>query len=174
MMQFLKRVLTKKKGVTILEGLIALGLLALVAAGTFGVLLSVARKSGAPDIREEMVLAVERANDQLQMYSSGIVSGMTNSKLYEQYANGMCGGSLIPAEVKVLDSSPMELGSHNIKCMLPPLCDYSNSTFTYTVREASFTTHNYGASNMVTDYASAFPTKGRQVTFNITCNGFTL
>lgn len=174
MMQFLKRVLTKKKGVTILEGLIALGLLALVAAGTFGVLLSVARKSGAPDIREEMVLAVERANDQLQMYSSGIVSGMTNSKLYEQYANGMCGGSLIPAEVKVSDSSPMSLGSHNIKCMLPPLCDYSNSTFTYTVREASFTTHNYGASNMVTDYASAFPTKGRQVTFNITCNGFTL
>lgn len=174
MMQFLKRVLTKKKGVTILEGLIALGLLALVAAGTFGVLLSVARKSGAPDIREEMVLAVERANDQLQMYSSGIVSGMANSKLYEQYANGMCGGSLIPAEVKVSDSSPMELGSHNIKCMLPPLCDYSNSTFTYTVREASFTTHNYGASNMVTDYASAFPTKGRQVTFNITCNGFTL
>lgn len=174
MMQFLKRVLTKKKGVTILEGLIALGLLALVAAGTFGVLLSVARKSGAPDIREEMVLAVERANDQLQMYSSGIVSGMTNSKLYEQYANGMCGGSLIPAEVKVSDSSPMEIGSHNIKCMLPPLCDYSNSTFTYTVREASFTTHNYGASNMVTDYASAFPTKGRQVTFNITCNGFTL
>ena len=120
------------------------------------------------------MLAVERANDQLQMYSSGIVSGMTNSKLYEQYANGMCGGSLIPAEVKVSDSSPMELGSHNIKCMLPPLCDYSNSTFTYTVREASFTTHNYGASNMVTDYASAFPTKGRQVTFNITCNGFTL
>lgn len=174
MMQFLKRVLTKKKGVTILEGLIALGLLALVAAGTFGVLLSVARKSGAPDIREEMVLAVERANDQLQMYSSGIVSGMTNSKLYEQYANGMCGGSLIPAQVKVSDSSPMSIGSHNIKCMLPPLCDYSNSTFTYTVREASFTTHNYGASNMVTDYASAFPTKGRQVTFNITCNGFTL
>lgn len=174
MMQFLKRVLTKKKGVTILEGLIALGLLALVAAGTFGVLLSVARKSGAPDIREEMVLAVERANDQLQMYSSGIVSGMTNSKLYEQYANGICGGSLIPAEVKVSDSSPMSIGSHNIKCMLPPLCDYSNSTFTYTVREASFTTHNYGASNMVTDYASAFPTKGRQVTFNITCNGFTL
>lgn len=174
MMQFLKRVLTKKKGVTILEGLIALGLLALVAAGTFGVLLSVARKSGAPDIREEMVLAVERANDQLQMYSSGIVSGMTNSKLYEQYANGMCGGSLIPAEVKVSDSSPMSIGSHNIKCMLPPLCDYSNSTFTYTVREASFTTHNYGASNMVTDYAIAFPTKGRQVTFNITCNGFTL
>lgn len=174
MMQFLKRVLTKKKGVTILEGLIALGLLALVAAGTFGVLLSVARKSGAPDIREEMVLAVERANDQLQMYSSGIVSGMTNNKLYEQYANGMCGGSLIPAEVKVSDSSPMSPGSHNIKCMLPPLCDYSNSTFTYTVREASFTTHDYGASNMVTDYASAFPTKGRQVTFNITCNGFTL
>lgn len=173
MMQFLKRVLTKKKGVTILEGLIALGLLALVAAGTFGVLLSVARKSGAPDIREEMVLAVERANDQLQMYSSGIVSGMANSKLYEQYANGMCGGSLIPAEVKVSDSSPMSLGSHNIKCMLPPLCDYSNSTFTYTVREASFTTHNYGGSNMVTDYSpTAF--QGRQVTFNITCNGFTL
>ncbi len=175
MAQFLKRVLTKKKGVTILEGLIALGLLALVAAGTFGVLLSVARKSGAPDIREEMVLAVERANDQLQMYASGMVTGMSDSKLYEQYANGMCGGSLIPSDVRVTDSSPMSSSSpHNIKCMLPPLCDYSNSSFTYTVVESSFTTHTYGTANMVTDYASAFPTKGRQITFNITCNGFTL
>ena len=174
MVQFLKRVLTKKKGVTILEGLIALGLLALVAAGTFGVLLSVARKSGAPDIREEMVLAVERANDQLQMYPSGMVSGMSDNKLYEQYANGMCGGSLIPSDVRVSDSTPLSLGTHNIKCMLPPLCDYSTSRFTYTVVESSFTTHSYGAANMVTDYASAFPTKGRQVTFDITCNGFTL
>ena len=174
MVQFLKRVLIKKNGVTILEGLIAMGLLALVAAGTFGVLLSVARKSGAPDIREEMVLAVERANDQLQMYSPGMVSTMSDNKLYEQYANGMCGGSLIPSDVRHTDSSPMSLGSHNIKCMLPPLCDFSTSSFTYTVTEAIFITHTYGAANMVTDYASAFPTNGRQVTFNITCNGFTL
>ena len=58
----MKRILSKKTGVTILEGLIALGLLALVAAGTFGVLLSVSRKAGSPDIRESMILAVERAN----------------------------------------------------------------------------------------------------------------
>ncbi|HAM43050.1 MAG TPA: hypothetical protein DCP52_04385 [Elusimicrobia bacterium] len=168
MVQFLKRVLTKKKGVTILEGLIALGLLALVAAGTFGVLLSVARKSGAPDIREEMVLAVERANDLLQMYPS---EDMSDSKLYEQYANGMCGGSLIPSDVRVSDSAPLSLGTHNIKCMLPPLCDYSNSSFTYTVEKFSFTTPPYSADNMVTGYSEP---KGHQVTFNITCNGFTL
>lgn len=168
MVQFLKRVLTKKKGVTILEGLIALGLLVLVAAGTFGVLLSVARKSGAPDIREEMVLAVERANDLLQMYPS---EDMSDSKLYEQYANGMCGGSLIPSDVRISDSAPLSLGTHNIKCMLPPLCDYSNSSFTYTVEKFSFTTPPYSADNMVTGYSEP---KGHQVTFNITCNGFTL
>ena len=44
-----------KKGVTILEGLIALGLLAAVSVGIFGVLLSLSRKSYEPDIREEML-----------------------------------------------------------------------------------------------------------------------
>ena len=49
----MKKILKSKKGVTILEGLIALALLALVATGTFAVLLSSSRKSSQPDIRED-------------------------------------------------------------------------------------------------------------------------
>ena len=64
----MKKLLKSKKGVTILEGLIALLLLAMISVGTFGVLLSTSRKSAQPDIREEMMKLLEdneqRQNDQ--------------------------------------------------------------------------------------------------------------
>lgn len=55
-----KYILKNKKGVTLLEGLIALALLAIVATGTFSVLLSASRKTSSPDMREELVFAVEK------------------------------------------------------------------------------------------------------------------
>ena len=63
------RVLQNRKGVTLLEGLIALALLAMVAVGTFGVLLSSSRGSTAPDKREEMLLTAERIRNGMQMLS---------------------------------------------------------------------------------------------------------
>lgn len=150
----MNRLLKNKKGVTILEGLIALGLLAMVAGGTFGVLLSVSRKASRPDIREEMILAVERANEQLQVYVS---TAATPS----HFQNGLCGG----------DSSPLSLGDppHHIECKLPAICDRANSSFYYTVSNPSITLPAV-AGNITTANTVAMT----NVAFSITCNGFTL
>lgn len=155
----MNRLLKNKKGVTILEGLIALGLLALVAGGTFGVLLSVSRKSSQPDIREEMLLAVERAHEQLQMYTSG---DTTNLPL--EYQNGLCNNG---------DTS-LSSGKHDIKCMLPAICDPNNeSKFSYTVVYKTLTPADFPTAN--TYRTTGFNNvQTREVTFDITCNGFTL
>ena len=92
MKKLLKRIFRKRKGVTILEGLISLGLLALVASGTFGVLLSISRQASSPDIREEMVWAVERAHEQLQMYAAEIQSA---GGVEFSLANGLCGNASV-------------------------------------------------------------------------------
>lgn len=152
----MNRLLKNKKGVTILEGLIALGLLALVAGGTFGVLLSVSRKSSQPDIREEMLLAVERANEQLQMYASG-----NTTNLPSEYQNGLCKNG----DVSLVG------GPHNIKCMLPAICDRDNSEFSYTVTSGNITVVGFPTNN---SYSAATFTAPKKITFDITCNGFTL
>lgn len=163
-------ILKNKKGVTILEGVIALGLLALVTAGAFGVLLSTSRKSSETDIREEMLLSVEKAREALQVYS-----GSVSLPPGEPYGSGVCGG----------DSSPMqESVEHDIKCMLPPVCDRANSKFTYRVYADLLTDESGDVLQNLPDadsilkpgsysgYNKAIPVW--QVTFNIKCNGFTL
>lgn len=166
----MKRILSKKTGVTILEGLIALGLLALVAAGTFGVLLSVSRKAGSPDIREAMVLAVERANEQLQMYTP-VMGSISNASLPSELEYGLCGG----------DSDPL-LGigtNHYINCMLPPLCDRNNSSFSYRTGVSKVNmslphVSNYGSNGLVSGWGASPLATVRSIEFSITCNGFTL
>lgn len=163
MKRFLKHLLTKKTGVTVLEGLIALGLLALVAGGTFGVLLSVSRKTGTPDIREEMALAVERANELLPMYAPLLQEGsnMSDAKIADAYKEGLCGE----------DVSPLSPGEHAIECLLPPICDEQNSSFVYTVAENPITL----PSAVPSDTKYYYPSQShRQITFEITCNGFSL
>lgn len=156
----MNRLLKNKKGVTILEGLIALGLLALVAGGTFGVLLSVSRKSSQPDIREEMLLAVERAHEQLQMYTSG---DTTNLPL--EYQNGLCEDKR--------DTTPLASGKHYIECMLPAICDPNNnkSAFFY---EVAFRPVNVAGFPTANTYRVSSFESAKTITFNITCNGFTL
>ncbi len=166
MKRFLKHLLTKKTGVTVLEGLIALGLLALVAGGTFGVLLSVSRKTGTPDIREEMALAVERANELLPMYAPLKSDGtnMASLKLPNRYQRGLC--------EDIDDPSPMSLDSHDIRCLLPPICDESNSSFSYEVGNDEVSLPSAVPSNTKDYYYTSQP--HRQITFEITCNGFSL
>lgn len=116
------KLLNSKAGVTILEGVIALGLLAVVTAGAFGVLASAARKSLQPDMREEMALAVEKTKNLLQMYSYG------NDHVSSEFEGGLC---------KNNESNPLSPGEHSILCMLPPICDQNHpqSRFTYTVEQ---------------------------------------
>ncbi|MBE6421198.1 MAG: hypothetical protein E7027_03580 [Elusimicrobium sp.] len=183
MKKLLKRIFRKRKGVTILEGLISLGLLALVASGTFGVLLSISRQASSPDIREEMVWAVERAHEQLQMYASEIQSARG---VEFSLANGLCGNASVN---RVVDSNPLSNTTHDIKCMLPAICDVSNSSFTYSVTSNtvsvaersyanSYTTtsaYGYEMVGMVAGGSAGVSTAPvRKIEFSITCNGFTL
>ena len=183
MKKLLKRIFRKRKGVTILEGLISLGLLALVASGTFGVLLSISRLASSPDIREEMVWAVERAHEQLQMYAAEIQSA---GGVEFSLANGLCGNASVN---QVVDSNPLSNTSNNIKCLLPAFCDASNSSFTYSVTSNSVSVAERSYANSYTSTsaygyemvgmvaggsAGASTAPVRKIEFSITCNGFTL
>lgn len=161
---FMKTVVSNKKGVTLLEGLIAMGLLALVATGTFGVLLSVSHQTLKPDIREEMALAIEKVNDQLHAYSQNMDENLTEN------TTKLC--------AQDLQTSPLDNGEHDIACLLPVICDSAASSFSYTVAAPANlefggdTEHPHVlAENYIDNTTSS---KWRQITFSITCNGFTL
>lgn len=178
----MKKILKSKKGVTILEGLIALALLALVATGTFAVLLSASRTSSQPDIREEMALAVEKAAQKLQVYvyPDGFDPDDVDD-ISTAVTKGLCGTQ---DALYVLDE-----GEHNIDCLLPPICDANNSSFTYTVDNLTtglpkttssaipmrtfdqMQKKNADGNNAGADINGEY---ARTVTFEITCNGFTL
>lgn len=209
----MKSIFTNRKGVTVLEGLIALGLLALVATGTFSVLLSVSRKGTNPDMREEMIYAIEKAHNLLQGYilsktenygnsvgalkrhsltgvtfdsNTGSISVNESSQpvvLPLDLSKGLCGNSAVN---KVTDNAPLSVGGeHDIKCLLPPVCDRTTSTFTYTVTKVNSTPRALLSgsdaslrtafeSEAYTDSTSTNLNDQVQVTFNISCNGFTL
>lgn len=211
----MKNIFTNRKGVTVLEGLIALGLLALVATGTFSVLLSVSRKGTNPDMREEMIYAIEKANNLLQGYvlsqTTDYGNSMASFKRHsltgvtvsaEEYpenmnisvnessqpvvlpsdlSNGLCGNSSVN---KVTDSTPLSLTTHQIPCLLPPVCDRdpAKSFFTYTVERVVPTPQVYLPSS-ASALRGAFETEAYtnnerndqvKITYNISCNGFTL
>ncbi len=160
----MKRLLTSKAGVTVLEGIIALGLLALVTGGAFAVLLSASRQTSQPDVQEEMSWAVEKVNKLLRIYpmylSEDDATRAMRSLVPPDLANGLCGGDL----------SPMSTGEHDVACMLPPLCDKNNSSFTYTVTQVDHREQvtKYNDWNSIPDYSRY------TITYDITCNGYKL
>lgn len=158
----MKRLLKNTAGVTILEGLIALGLLALVAGGTFGVLLSTSRKASQPDIREEMLLAVERASEQLQVYTNPSASNVPDN-----FKNGLCGGETLSNVLSIANN-------HDIECMLPAVCDRNNSEFSYKVTEVDVTPSGFPTAAVTAYRANPGSLMTKQISFKITCNGFTL
>ena len=188
----MRELLKGKSGVTILEGVIALGLLALVTAGAFGVLLSASRQSSLPDMREEMLYAVEKASEKLQVYVEAAQTGETGrSYLPEELKCGLCGhvnaSGGCQSDISygfVTDTTPLGAGTHTITCMLPPSCDKNNgSTFSYTVssisevasRLVSEDVEGTGTWTHGEDYDMASPVfNGRRITFTIRCNGYEL
>ena len=149
-----------------MEGLIALGLLALAATATFGVLLSTSRKSSRSDIPEEMLWAVERAHEGLQMYNG--LSATELSALSNEH-KGLCG----KANGTDTDSDPLGAGTHTITCMLPPLCDLQRgSSFTYTVTLEDMHGIKYALPDWEDTSSDLFQRK--HIQFDIQCNGFTL
>lgn len=179
----MKHLLKNKWGITLLEGMIALGLLALAATASFGVLLSVSRKSTKPDLQEEMQWAIESAANGLQLYN-----GVTAEQLasWDNNLKGLC------AKAGSTDSDPLDSNvNHQITCMLPPICDRATSSFSYTVTPITFSPETTDATlqNMWTDATTMAAVVGETVpagelpagwnerknlSFDITCNGFTL
>ena len=166
----IRKILKNRKGVTLLEGLIALVLLAMVTTGTFAVLLSTSRRSAQPDIREEMTFAVERAMNKLQTYvfTTKDDSGdkIKLSTVPTAIQNGLCG----------TDEDPLAAGSHNIDCMLPPICN-NNSSFKYTVSVVNSTSKLGIYRLSLYDIGSASGlslAEPYSINFDITCNGYKL
>lgn len=176
----MKRILKSKKGLSLLEGLIALMLLALVATGAFTVLLSTSRKTSEPDIREEMALAVEKAQQMLQIYvypdtdfddlKTDIGSHTVN------FAQGLCGTETEGAALTLG-------GTHDISCLLPPVCDEANSSFVYKVTEVGGAGQRprsldqakvKGWDGTPTSNPNTGSNTERKVEFTIVCNGYTL
>ncbi|MBO7191038.1 MAG: hypothetical protein J6V32_02925 [Elusimicrobiaceae bacterium] len=156
----IKVFLKGEKGVTLLEGLIAIGLLAIVSVSTFSVIVSISRRGSQPDIREDMFLALERAQSELQKY----VFPGTDS-VYQQ---GLCNNS---------DTTPLAEGSHTINCLLPYKCN--SGSFTYTVSNTDLEQFigqvTYPAENRtISDENKSDYYGAKTITFNITCNGVTL
>ncbi len=62
-------ILKNRKGVTLLEGMIAMLILAVVTVGTFGVVLSSTRNASQPNFREDSILALEQIHNFAQALS---------------------------------------------------------------------------------------------------------
>ncbi len=161
----MKRILTSKAGVTLLEGVIALGLLALITGGAFAVLLAASRQATQPDIREEMSLAVEKAHDQLKIFTlygntglADFAKGNLPAALYAGQNAGLCTQE---------SSNPLSLGQHDIGCLLPPICDANTSSFFYKVENSAA----LGTAGTSEDGGTPAPYK---ITFSIACNGYSL
>lgn len=160
----MKKLLTGRKGVTVLEGVIALGLLALVAGGAFGVLLSSSRQSSQPDMREEMVLAVERANGLLKMYNNEDVA-LNPAGLKGEFCQ------------ESATSARLGTGDNNLDCLLPPICDRNNNShFTYKVGESGGSSFSnvYPEDRETTPDALTGFMEPRRIEFDIVCNGYKL
>lgn len=170
-----------------------MGLLAIVAVGVFGVVLSISRKSNEPSVREDVAFAVEKARDELQRYAFLLDSEITIdvTTLNPPLPAGICAATSP-------DITPLSTGvEHNIACMLPPVCDPDNSSFTYNVElqtnpwwnESDWALEEIGtpyvmSKDMISFYGdpdgdgSYDPSwnmaRGKRITFTVTCNGYKL
>ncbi len=137
------------KGYTILESVIAMLLVAIIVGGIFSSLMAARRSIMEPSYREEMMYAVESANNLLKNF----VDNNTNN--LDEIKAELC-------QEGALDL--LSLDDHPINCRLPYVCDPAKSKFLYTVteEELSVTTSDDGV--------SLPPVKVRKIVFDITCN----
>ena len=154
-----------KKGVTIIEGLMALLLLAIITVGTFGVILSTSRKTAKPDIQEEMMLAVEKANDLLQIYSFYALGNANMGYEDGSFQMGSHNEAVKQAVrtalgINAVGVDPLQIGTHSSTALLPPVCDPANSSFVYNVSPQDVT-----GEEKVYAY---------RISYDVTCNGYTL
>ncbi len=130
-----------KKGYTIVEGIIAMLLVAIMVGGIFTALMASRRAIIEPSYREEMLYTVESLSNQLKNYVDA-----------EGIGDSLCGST-----------TPLSNGEHDCTSMLPDVCrtdgDY-NSSLTYNVEGIT-----------AQDSTGAFSPTVNQIKINIVCNG---
>ena len=134
------------KGYTIIEAVIAMLLVSVVVGGIFSALMASRRAIIDPSYKEEMVFAVESANNLLKNY---ITTDQT--KVSDDLRGGLCDDGTVNA---------LSVGVHEIDCLLPPVCQSGVSSFSYTVSDVAVT---------VPDVTGANPNL-KSIKFNIVCN----
>lgn len=175
----MKRILQNQAGVTVLEGVIALGLLALITAGAFGVLLSASRQSSSPDVREDLSYTAENVSDLLKVYVGAQDGEPGYVHLPDDLKCGLCGRDA----QNNCDSTPLAEGYHYVNCQLPPACDPNNdSVLRYQVRRnVSGAVLNEDAGRLNREQtqepdvtAGELSLTGYQLKFFMRCNGYEL
>lgn len=134
------------KGYTIIEAVIAMLLVSVVVGGIFSALMASRRAIIDPSYKEDMVFAVESANNLLKNYVT-----WDKTKVPDDLKNGLCDDGTVDA---------LSVGTHEIDCLLPPVCDPAASSFNYIVSEVGVT---------VPDVTGQNPTL-KSIKFNIMCN----
>lgn len=104
-----------KKGYTIVEGIIAMLLVAIMVGGIFTALMASRRAIIEPSYREEMLYTVESLSNQLKNYVDA-----------EGGLSSLCGST-----------TPLTNGDHDCSSMLPDVCTGADSSLTYTVSAIS-------------------------------------
>ncbi|MBP5429726.1 MAG: hypothetical protein J6Y25_02390 [Elusimicrobiaceae bacterium] len=188
----MRKILQSKAGVTVLEGVIALGLLAVVTAGSFGVLLASSRQSSPSDMREEMMFAVEQADHLLQVYAAWFPNLQSYMEVTDNDAlvNALKAKSLPyfrssgfmtangPCDREVVAGTVLDVGEHTnaLNCLLPLICDKANSNFSYTVESADTIRNGrlLSAVPLELSYAKNQTIPIHTITYQISCNGYQL
>lgn len=130
-----------KKGYTIVEGIIAMLLVAIMVGGIFTALMASRRAIIEPSYREEMLYTVESLSNQLKNYVDA-----------EGGVNSLCGSS-----------TPLSNGEHDCSSMLPDVCRTDSgydSSLIYTVTGIT-----------AQDDTGGFAPTVNQIKINIVCNG---
>lgn len=130
-----------KRGYTIVEGIIAMLLVAIMVGGIFTALMASRRAIIEPSYREEMLYTVESLSNQLKNYVDA-----------EGAVASLCGST-----------TPLSNGEHDCSSMLPDVCrtdgDY-DSSLTYTV-----------SGRLISDDSGGFSPTVNEIKINIVCNG---
>ncbi|ACC98139.1 hypothetical protein Emin_0584 [Elusimicrobium minutum Pei191] len=145
--------LLNKKGLTIAEAVISMVLLATVTMGIYGVIMVSLRSAKNPDMREEMMYALERASAKMKtlveadLCAADGFSCTLNSTTNEydckcvKYVSQETDPAKKPMRRDICDNiilddtySPFLTGrKHSVSCLLPEMCDSFNSSFYYEV-----------------------------------------
>lgn len=131
-----------KKGYTIVEGIIAMLLVAIMVGAIFSALMASRRAIVEPSYREEMMYTVESLANSIKNYVD-----MESGDL-----DPLCGST-----------TPLENGEHDCSELLPDVCKTGggyNSSLKYTVSGLS-----------VSDNTGAYTPTVNQIKIKIVCNG---